>query len=111
MDFYETSACTNLNIKEVRTARPRCLCLAESGVGEPEKVAGRSHNEMRPRPSGSSYRDEEGGGGNIGLTCAPWFPPVFHASDGAGAAGPQEGAGRCPDACQQRTGLGRAGGG
>lgn len=110
MDFYETSACTNLNIKEVRTPRPSCRSLAESGVGKPEEVADRSHKKMRPRPLGG-YRAAGGRGGNIGLTRTPWFSPVFHASDRAGAAGPQEGAGRCPDACQQRVGFGRARGG
>lgn len=43
MDFYETSACTNLNIKEVSTLKPPCaMSLAESGVGKrEEKVADR----------------------------------------------------------------------
>lgn len=54
MDFYETSACTNLNIKEVRTLKPSCLLsLAKSGVGKPEgKVAARSQDKMRPCPLG-----------------------------------------------------------
>lgn len=43
MDFYETSACTNLNIKEVSALKPPCtMSLAESGVGKrEEKVADR----------------------------------------------------------------------
>lgn len=110
MDFYETSACTNLNIKEVRTPRPSCRSLAEFSVGKPEEKVADSSHQMRPHPLGS-YRAAGGRGGNIGLTRAPWFSPVFHASDGAGAAGPQEGAGWCPDACQQRVGIGRARGG
>ncbi|KAG8511708.1 Ras-related protein Rab-15, partial [Galemys pyrenaicus] len=35
MDFYETSACTNLNIKEVRALKPTCpVPLAERGENE-----------------------------------------------------------------------------
>lgn len=34
MDFYETSACTNLNIKEVRAPLPQWPCPVEWGVGD-----------------------------------------------------------------------------
>ncbi|ELW70841.1 Ras-related protein Rab-15 [Tupaia chinensis] len=51
MDFYETSACTNLNIKEVRapqTSGP--VPGADQGVGRPEReVADRSHDQSFTR--------------------------------------------------------------
>lgn len=76
MDFYETSACTNLNIKEVRALKPSCpLSLAESIVGKREKVTDRNQAKMRPRSLGS-YRVAKGRGGNTGLTRAPCFPSL-----------------------------------
>lgn len=47
MDFYETSACTNLNIKEVRTLGTATLSLAEPrrwGWGDEE--ASKSQDKM-----------------------------------------------------------------
>lgn len=92
MDFYETSACTNQNIKEVRLSSTwtwwespeRGELRRPCGVGLPL-------GQMLP---GCSELEE------TGLTCA-LGPPVFHAANGAGAAGPSQGAGGGPDTGQQ----------
>lgn len=64
MDFYETSACTNLNIKEVRALEPSCpASLAESSrVGEAGGEGSRQEarwDETWPSAVTGSLREEE----------------------------------------------------
>lgn len=76
MDFYETSACTNLNIKEVRTPGTATLSLAEpSRRGGGEEVANRSQDKMGdPFHLGQRRGYQKQRMGITGLTCAPRLP-------------------------------------
>lgn len=71
MDFYETSACSNLNIKEVRGDK------AEGGEKKEGGSRGVPPLTFLAPPRGSPRS----------------FPAVLHAADGAGAAGAPQGAG------------------
>lgn len=108
MDFYETSACTNLNIKEVRAPKPRSPASAAQsrGAARSGEAAGQRRAPPRPRAATGLQGEEEAAAHS---PAALGFP-VFHAADGAGAASPQEGAGWSPDTRQHRVGIGRAGG-
>lgn len=61
MDFYETSACTNLNIKEVRTPETAAWSLAEPRRGGGgEEMADRSLEKMGGALPPWAVADREG---------------------------------------------------